>query len=157
MFKLNIFLIRFLPYLYTATIWLNFITSKAFNDIVELYYIKGVQKQRFADVLQNMGSLKFGKTHRKTPMLESFFNKVPYVLFYGLCEIFKDTYFLITPQNQTMLLRQQISKVTQRRQSHVCSLVFYKVFFGVDLFFFSKSKGRILDELRVSFKFYKVD
>ena len=107
-------MIRFLPYLYTATIWLNF-SSKAFNDIVEFYYIKGVQKQRFTDVLQNMGSLKFCKIHRKTPMLESFFNKVPYVLFYGLCEIFKDTDFLITPQNQTMLLRKQISKVTQRR------------------------------------------
>ena len=37
----------------------------------------------------------------------------------------------------------------------MCSLVFYKTFFGVELsFFHSKSKGRILDELRVSFKGY---
>ena len=33
----------------------------------------------------------------------------------------------------------------------MCSLVFYKTFFGVELSFFSNSKGLILDELRVSF------
>ena len=45
-------------------------------------------------------------------MLESVFSKVAHVLSYDLCEIFKNTYFLITPQNQTTLLRKQISKVT---------------------------------------------
>ena len=43
------------------------------------------------------------------PRLESLFNE--------------NTYFLITPQNQTTL----------------CSLVFYKTFFGVELSFFSES------------------
>ena len=32
MFKSNVFLVRFLPHLYTATIWLNLITSKAFRS-----------------------------------------------------------------------------------------------------------------------------
>ena len=44
-------------------------------------------------------------------MLESLFDKVAYVLSYDLCGIFKSTYFLINPQNQTMLLRKQISKL----------------------------------------------
>ena len=35
-----------------------------------------LQKQPFADVLQNSYSLKFRNTHRKTTMLESLFNKV---------------------------------------------------------------------------------
>ena len=47
------------------------------------------------------------------PMLESLFDKVAHRLScYDLCGIFKNTYFLITPQNQTTLLRKQISKVT---------------------------------------------
>ena len=33
------------------------------------------QKRSFADVLQNRCSLKFGKFHSKTPLLESLFNK----------------------------------------------------------------------------------
>ena len=33
------------------------------------------QKRSFADVLQNRYSLKFGKFHSKTPLLESLFNK----------------------------------------------------------------------------------
>ena len=45
-------------------------------------------------------------------MLESLLNKVAHVLSYDLCGIFKNTYFLITSQNQTTLLRNQISKVT---------------------------------------------
>ena len=56
-------------------------------------------------------------------MLESLFNKVVIMLSYDLCGTFKITYFLITPQNQTTFLRKQISKATQRRQSHMCSLV----------------------------------
>ena len=35
-----------------------------------------MQKQSFTDVFQNRCSLKFHKFHRKTPVLESFFNKV---------------------------------------------------------------------------------
>ena len=58
---------------------------------------------------------------------------------YELCGPFhKNTYFLITPQNQTTLLRKQISKVTLRRLSRMCSLVSYKIFFGVELSFFLK-------------------
>ena len=33
----------------------------------------------------------------------------------------------------------------------MCSLVFYKTFFGFELSFFSKSNGCILEKLRVSF------
>ena len=35
-----------------------------------------LQKQSFADVLQNRCSLQFRKFHSKTPVLESLFNKV---------------------------------------------------------------------------------
>ena len=52
-------------------------------------------------------------------MLESLFNKVTPVLSYDLCEIFKKTYFLITSQNQTTLLRKQIRKA-QKVESHTC-------------------------------------
>ena len=46
-------------------------------------------------------------------MLESsLFNEIAQVLSYDLSGIFKNTYFLITPQNLTMPLRKQISKVT---------------------------------------------
>ena len=45
-------------------------------------------------------------------MLESLFNKVKHVLSYDLCGIFKNTYFLITPQNEATLLRKQVSKET---------------------------------------------
>ena len=106
MFILNVFLIRFLPYRYTARICLSLTTS-------------GVQKQPFADVLWNRCSWKFCRIHRKTPMLESLFNKVTPVLSYDLCEIFKKTYFLITSQNQTTLLRKQIRKA-HNVESHTC-------------------------------------
>ena len=82
------------------------------KDMVEPYYIKGVQKQPFADILQNRCSWKFCKIHRKTPVLESLFNKVAHMVSYYLCEIFKNTYFPITHRNQTTLLSKQISKVT---------------------------------------------
>ena len=45
-------------------------------------------------------------------MLEPLLNKVLQVLSYDLRGIFKNTYFLITPQNQTMRLHKQISKLT---------------------------------------------
>ena len=82
------------------------------KDMVEPYYIKGVQKQLFTYVLQNRCSWKFCKIHRKTPMLELIFNKLAHVLSFDLCEIFKKTYFLINPQNKTLFLRKQIRKVT---------------------------------------------
>ena len=44
-------------------------------------------------------------------MLETIFNKVEHTLSYDLCKIFKNTYFPITPKNQTTLLQKQISKV----------------------------------------------
>ena len=37
---------------------------------------KETQKQPFADVLQNRCSLKFHNIYRKSPVLESLFNKV---------------------------------------------------------------------------------
>ena len=48
---------------------------------MELWLIMGeaimlMQRQSFADVLQNRCSLKFGKFHRKTPVLESLFHQV---------------------------------------------------------------------------------
>ena len=45
LFKLNVFLIRFLPYLYTARKWLNLITSKAFRSSrSQMFYKIGVLK-----------------------------------------------------------------------------------------------------------------
>ena len=45
------------------------------KDMVEPCFIKCAQKQPFADVLQNKCFSKFCKIHRKTPVLESLFNK----------------------------------------------------------------------------------
>ena len=73
--------------------------------MVETYYIKGVQKQLFADDLQNRCPYKFCK-------VDLCCSHVAHVLSYDVSRIFKNTYFLITPQNQTMLLRKQISKIT---------------------------------------------
>ena len=83
--------------------------------MVEPYYIKDVQKQPFADVLQNRCSCKFWKICKKTPMLESLSKKVarlktPSKVFsHDFCEIFKNIYFLTTPQNQTTLQCKQIN------------------------------------------------
>ena len=98
MFKLNVFLIRFLPYLYTARIWLTLLHQRLSEAAVRRCFTKQV-------------SWKFCKIHRTTPILESLFNKVAHMLSYDLCEIFKNIYFPITTQNQTMLLTKQISKV----------------------------------------------
>ena len=46
------------------------------NYMVELGYIKGFQKQPFADVLQNSCPWTFCKFHRKAPVFESLFNRV---------------------------------------------------------------------------------
>ena len=44
--------------------------------LVKSYYIKHVQKQSFADVLQNRSSWNCCKIHRKIPLLNSLFNEV---------------------------------------------------------------------------------
>ena len=60
-----VFLIRFYhPYLLHS------------KDVVKPYYIKGVRKQSFAEVLQNSYSWKACKIYGKTPLLESLFNNV---------------------------------------------------------------------------------
>ena len=46
----------------------------------------------------------FCEIHRKTPVLELLFNKVVHMLSYDFCEIFKNTYFPITPENQKTFL-----------------------------------------------------
>ena len=98
-FNLNVFLIRFSSYLYTAKIWLHLITSKAFRSSrSHMFYKMGV--------FENLA--KF--TGKHLYLLESRFNKVAHVLSYHLCEIFKNINFLITPRNQTTLLQKQISK-----------------------------------------------
>ena len=62
-------------------------TSSAFRSIQ-------YQKQSFADVLKNRCSQKFRKFYRKTPVLDSLlFNRVAGL---GVCEIFKNTFFLKT-------------------------------------------------------------
>ena len=97
----NVFLIRFLPYLYTARIWLNLITSKAFRSSrLQMFYKIGV--------LENFAKFT-GKRLCWSPFLLSFTH---HMLSCHLCEIFKNTYFPITPQYQTRLLSKQISKVT---------------------------------------------
>ena len=88
------------------------------------HYIKGVQKQPFANVSQNRCFWKFSKIYRKSPMLEPRFNKVAHVLSYDLCEIFKNIYFLIKLQNQTTILHKQISK------SNITEIV-TRVFIGI--------------------------
>ena len=67
---------------------------------------KKLQKQSFADILQNRCSLKFHKFHRKIPVLESLFNKAAVLktctllrrdsntgFFCEICETFKNTFF----------------------------------------------------------------
>ena len=44
-------------------------------------------------------------------MLESLLNKVAHVVSYNLCGVFKNKYFLITPQSQTTLQHKQIARV----------------------------------------------
>ena len=123
---------RFLPY--TARTWLNLIRSKAFRSN------------------RSQMSHKVCKIHRKTPMLGSLFNKVAHVLSYDVCGILKNAYFLITLQNQTTLLRKQIRKVTTDIVALVFIAILQNIFRSWANIFFSKSKGRILDELHVSFK-----
>ena len=53
--------------------------------MIETYYMRSQMFYKTA-VLKN-----FCKIHKKTPMLESLFDKVAHVLFYDLCGIFKNT------------------------------------------------------------------
>ena len=57
-------------------------------------YIKGVQKQPFADILQNRSPGKFFKIHSKTPVLESLFNKVA-----GLKGLHHNDFSMIFPKH----------------------------------------------------------
>ena len=59
-----------------------------------------------------IGALENVAKSQKTPMSESLSNKVAHMLPYDLYEIFKNTYFPITPQNQATFLAKQVSKVT---------------------------------------------
>ena len=70
----------------------------------------GVQKQPFADVLQNRCLENIARFIGKHLCWSQF--KVAHMLSYDLCKIFKNTYFSIAPQNQTTLLSKQNSKVT---------------------------------------------
>ena len=99
-FKWNVFLRRFyLPFILQGYGW-------------TLLLHQGVQKQPFANLLQNRCSRRFWKIPRKTSTLESLFNKVGHFLFYDICEILKNIYLLITPQHQTRFICKPISKVT---------------------------------------------
>ena len=72
-------------------------------------------------------------------MFESLFSKVPCMVFYGLCGIFKNTYFLITLQNQATLLRKQIAK-QHKGDSQTCfHQYFTKHFSELGFHFFSQS------------------
>ena len=88
--KLNISLTCHIFYI--ARIWENLITKK---------------KHLFADVLESGCSWKFCKIIRKTPVLESLFNRVANIRrAHHKCFPMK-CFFLITPQNQTMLQLKQ--------------------------------------------------
>ena len=63
--------------------------------MIEFCYIKSVQKQPLAAVLQNRCPCKFCKIHRKLSVLESLFSKVASLRgsstsdFYDFCETLK--------------------------------------------------------------------
>ena len=52
------------------------------NKVLNNHFLKSVPKQLYADVLQNRCSQKFRNIHRKTSVLESFFNKATNSFFY---------------------------------------------------------------------------
>ena len=68
-----------------------------------------MQKQMFADVLQNRCSLRFRKIHRKTPDLESLFNK-PLVLM--ACNLFRLQHRCF-PENFAKVLGTYFSFITE--------------------------------------------
>ena len=77
--------------MFTLTVFLK-VRNFTLQGLSEPFYIKGVQKQPFVDDLQNKCSWKFCKTHMPIGTPSQVFS-------YVFCEIFKNTYFLTTPQN----------------------------------------------------------
>ena len=79
MFKLNVFLIRFLPYLYTARIWLNLVTSKAFRSSrSQMFYKIGVP-ENFAKFTGKQLCWRHFliKLHTCFPMIFVKFSRIP--------------------------------------------------------------------------------
>ena len=84
-----------------TTIFIQSFFWKKRKSLKDILSIK--KEQLFANVLQNMCSLKFCSIHRKTPVLESLFNKVASFQEEGkkrlnadvflCCKIFYDTFF----------------------------------------------------------------
>ena len=60
--------------IYKRSYFVEHLRKAAFVAMVS--YIGTSQKQSFTNILQNRFSLKFGKFHRKTPVLDPLFNKV---------------------------------------------------------------------------------
>ena len=60
--------------IYKRSYFVEHLRKAAF--VAMLSYIGTSQKQSFTNILQNRCSLKFGKFHRKTPVLDPLFNKV---------------------------------------------------------------------------------
>ena len=81
--------------------------SKSSRLLQRVAFLVKFQKQPFADVFQNRCSKRFCNIHRKTPVLELFFNIVAGLedwncikkrlqhrcFFCEYCKIFKNTYF----------------------------------------------------------------
>ena len=85
-YHVNVFLIRFLPYLYTARIWLNLVTSKAFRSSrFQMFYKIGV--------LENFAKLT-GKHLRWSPFLLKLYTCFPVI-----CVKFSRTPIFQSPLN----------------------------------------------------------
>ena len=93
---------RLLPYLYTVRIWLNIIKSKAFRSSRSQMFYKIIVPENFAKFTGNL----------PLPNNVARLTRLHYKFFPIFCEMFKNTYFLISPQNETTLQRKQISKIT---------------------------------------------
>ena len=89
-----------------TTIFIQSFCWKKRKSLKDILSIK--KEQLFANVLQNMCSLKFRSIHRKSPVLESLFNKVAGLQEEGkkdltqmfswlCCKIFYDTFLYRTP------------------------------------------------------------
>ena len=61
--------------------WRNphYISMVKLQNFISRKSVPNFQKQQFADVFQNRCSKKLRNIHRKTPALESLFNKVPFL------------------------------------------------------------------------------
>ena len=134
MFKLNVFLIRFLPYLYTAMIWLNLITSKTFrSSCLQVFYKIGVFEKLAKFIGKHLCWSHFLlKLHMCFPIIFVKFSRTP----------ISQLLFKIKQRLCVNKLAKQ-----HNRDSCTCVNIFWSIYH-----FFSKSKGRILDKLRISFK-----